>query len=246
MVNSLLRGSSQIETKYDTIKKTKGIVIMVSIFFASLAPSIALLCFFYLKDQYKSEPIGMVFRSFLLGILLVFPVIFLQYAFQEEGLLLTPFSEAFILGALFEEFFKWFILYYTAYKHVEFNQHYDGIVYGVSISLGFAAMENVFYLLAYGVDQAFIRALLPVSSHALFGVIMGYYLGKAKFSFNEKKAKLLFLSLLIPWLLHGIYDYILYVQTNWIYSILPFMVFLWWLALRKVKLANSRQPLVIK
>jgi len=73
---------------------------------------------------------------------------------------------------------------------------------------------------------------------------MGYYLGKAKFSFNEKKAKLLLLSLLIPWLLHGIYDYILYVQSNWIYSILPFMVFLWWLALRKVKLANSRQLLV--
>lgn len=187
---------------------------MVSIIFASLAPSMALLCFFYLKDQYNSEPIGMVFRSFILGAILVFPVIVLQYAFQEEGLLLGPFSEAFISAALFEEFFKWFILFYTAYKHVQFNQHYDGIVYGVSISLGFAAMENVFYLLANGVDQAFIRALLPVSSHALFGVIMGYYLGKAKFSLKGKKGKLLVLSLLIPWLLHGTYDYILFVQAN--------------------------------
>ncbi len=212
---------------------------MVSIIFASLAPSIALLCFFYLKDKYNTEPVGMVFRSFIYGVLLVFPVLVLQYAFQEEGLLLNPFLQAFVSAALFEEFFKWFILFYIFYKHVQFDQHYDGIVYSVSISLGFATMENIFYLVAFGVDQAFIRALLPVSSHALFGVIMGYYLGKAKFSLGRRKIKLIALSLLFPWLLHGIYDYILYIQQYWIYMMLPFMIFLWSLALRKVKLANT-------
>lgn len=213
---------------------------MISIIFASLAPSLALLCFFYLKDNYNSEPLGMVFRSFIFGVLLVFPVLVIQYAFQEEGLLISPLSQAFISAALFEEFFKWFILFYTVYKHAEFNDPYDGIVYGVSVSLGFATMENVFFLLAYGVDLAFIRALLPVSSHALFGVIMGYYLGKAKFGEKRKQQKLLFFSLLIPWVLHGIYDYILYVQRYWIYMMLPFMIFLWWLALKKVKLANKK------
>lgn len=213
---------------------------MISIIFASLAPSLALLCFFYLKDNYNSEPLGMVFRSFIFGVLLVFPILVIQYAFQEEGLLISPLSQAFISAALFEEFFKWFILFYTVYKHAEFNDPYDGIVYGVSVSLGFATMENVFFLLAYGVDLAFIRALLPVSSHALFGVIMGYYLGKAKFGEKRQQRKLLFFSLLIPWVLHGIYDYILYVQRYWIYMMLPFMIFLWWLALKKVKLANKK------
>lgn len=212
---------------------------MVSVIFASLAPSLALLSFFYLKDKY-SEPLSMVLRSFIFGVLLVFPVLVIQYAFREEGLLLHPISHSFVSVALSEEFFKWFILFYTAYKHVEFNEHYDGIVYGVSVSLGFATMENIFYLLAYGVDQALIRALLPVSSHALFGVIMGYYLGKAKFSEGEFKKRLLGFSLIIPWLLHGIYDYILYVQKYWVYMMLPFMIFLWWLALKKVKLANKR------
>ncbi|QOY35880.1 glutamic-type intramembrane protease PrsW [Anaerobacillus isosaccharinicus] len=213
---------------------------MISIIFASLAPSLALLCFFYLKDNYNSEPLGMVFRSFIFGVLLVFPILVIQYAFQEEGLLISPLSQAFISAALFEEFFKWFILFYTVYKHAVFNDPYDGIVYGVSVSLGFATMENVFFLLAYGVDLAFIRALLPVSSHALFGVIMGYYLGKAKFGEKRQQRKLLFFSLLIPWVLHGIYDYILYVQRYWIYMMLPFMIFLWWLALKKVKLANKK------
>lgn len=213
---------------------------MISIIFASLAPSLALLCYFYLKDQYNSEPIGMVTRNFIYGVLIVFPIIVIQFAFQEEGLFHNPFSEAFVLAGLFEEFFKWFILYNITYRHVEFNQHYDGIVYGVSISLGFATMENVIYLLAYGLEEAFMRALLPVSSHALFGVIMGYYLGKAKFSMKVRKRQLIILSFLIPWLLHGVYDYILHVQKYWMYMMLPFMVFLWFLALRKVKSANAK------
>ncbi|MFN7252171.1 MAG: glutamic-type intramembrane protease PrsW [Anaerobacillus sp.] len=216
---------------------------MVSIIFASLAPSLALLCFFYLKDKYNSEPLGMVFRSFIFGALLVFPVLVIQYAFQEEGYLINTLSQAFISAALFEEFFKWFILFYTAYKHAEFNQHYDGIVYGVSVSLGFATMENIFYLVAYGygVDLALVRALLPVSGHALFGVIMGYYFGKAKFSNKSNEKKLLLFAFLIPWLLHGMYDYILFVSNYWVYMMLPFMIFLWWLALKKVKLANEKQ-----
>ncbi len=211
---------------------------MVSIIFASLAPSIALLCFFYLKDKYNSEPIGMVVKSFIYGSLIVFPVIVIQYAFQEEGLLLDPLSQAFISAALLEEFFKWFILVYTVYKHAHFNQHYDGIVYGVSVSLGFATIENGLYLLVYGIDQAFMRALLPASSHALFGVIMGYYLGKAKFSGKVNEKKFLGYSFAVPWLLHGVYDYILFVQSYWIFIMLPFMIFLWWLGLRKVRLAN--------
>ncbi|RXJ03919.1 PrsW family intramembrane metalloprotease [Anaerobacillus alkaliphilus] len=211
---------------------------MVSIVFASLAPSIALLCFFYLKDKYNSEPISMVVRSFIFGSLIVFPVVVIQYAFQEEGLLLKPFAQAFLSASLLEEFFKWFILFYTVYKHAHFNQHYDGIVYGVSVSLGFATVENGLYLLVYGVDQALMRALLPASSHALFGVIMGYYLGKAKFTEKINEKKFLIYSFTIPWFLHGIYDYILYVQRYWGFIMLPFMIFLWWLGLRKVKLAN--------
>lgn len=213
---------------------------MLSIVFASLAPSLALLCFFYLKDEYNSEPIGMVVRSFVFGALLVFPVMVIQYAFYEEGFLLSPLGQTFISAALLEEFFKWFIIFFTVYKHAEFNEHYDGIVYGVSVSLGFATMENIFYLIAYGVDLAFIRAILPTSSHALFGVVMGYYLGKAKFGGKKFEKKYLLYSLLFPWVLHGIYDYILYVQKHWINIILPFMIFLWWLGLRKVKLANYK------
>lgn len=120
---------------------------------------------------------------------------------------------------------------------MEFDEPFDGIVYGVAVSLGFATIENIFYLIANGIEHAMTRALLPVSSHALFGVIMGFYFGKAKFS-EGNKAIWLILSLVLPFILHGFYDFILLSQENWIVVIFPFMIFLWWYGLRKVKKAK--------
>lgn len=210
---------------------------MLVILSAAIAPGLALLSYFYLKDQYDTEPIAVVIKTFLFGVLLVLPIMFLQYVLEKEQILNTDFANAFLWAAMIEEFFKWFILIYAIYQHVAFDEPYDGIVYGAAVSLGFASMENVFYLLANGVEHAFSRAVLPVSSHALFGVIMGYYLGKAKFSLSNNRTYLI-LGLLAPIVLHGVYDYILLSQERWVYFIMPFMVGLWWLGMKKVKQAR--------
>ncbi|MEH7546125.1 MULTISPECIES: glutamic-type intramembrane protease PrsW [Bacillaceae] len=210
---------------------------MLGILSAGIAPGLALLSYFYLKDEYEPEPVSFVFRTFLYGVLLVFPIMFIQHVLETEHLLKSDLLDAFFGSGILEEFFKWFILFYLIYQHVEFDEPFDGIVYGVSVSLGFATVENIFYLVANGIEHAMTRALLPVSSHALFGVIMGFYLGKAKFT-KGNKAKWILLSLLLPILLHGSYDFILISLKNWLYIILPFMVFLWWFGLRKVKKAK--------
>lgn len=211
---------------------------MLGILSAGIAPGLALLSYFYLKDQYESEPISMVFKTFLFGALLVFPIMFIQYVLETEGVLQSSLADAFLSSSMLEEFFKWFILFYTIYQHITFDEPYDGIVYGASVSLGFATAENIFYLIGLGVEHALGRALLPVSSHALFGVIMGYYIGKGKFSATSTRKWIAF-SLLIPFLLHGIYDYILISLKHWIFIMFPFMIFLWWLGLRKVKKARA-------
>ncbi len=182
----------------------------------------------------------MVVRMFVMGALLVFPIMFIQYAFEVEGVAQDPILKSFFLAGGLEEFFKWFIFLYVIYKNAVFDAHYDGIVYGVSISLGFATVENVLYLLANGIDIAFLRAIFPVSSHALFGVIMGYYIGKAKFFRKKQPYQLIVTALFIPILLHGSYDYVLTALNQyWAYILTPFMVCLWFYALRKVKLANQ-------
>jgi protease PrsW len=210
---------------------------MLVILSAGVAPGLALLSYFYLRDEYDSEPITFVLKTFIFGALLVFPLMFIQYVFETEMVFQSNWLNAFVTSSFLEEFFKWFILFYTVYKHISFDEPYDGVVYGAAVSLGFATVENILYLIANGFEHAIGRALLPVSSHALFGVIMGFYLGKGKFSLNKNK-KWLFLSLFIPFILHGTYDYILLSQTNWIPFIVPFMIFLWWLGLRKVKKAR--------
>ena len=210
---------------------------MLVIMSAAIAPGLALLSYFYLKDQYETEPISVVIKTFLFGVFLVLPIMFLQYVLEKEQILNTDMANAFLWAAMIEEFFKWFILIYAIYQHVAFDEPYDGIVYGAAVSLGFASMENVLYLLANGVEHAFSRAFLPVSSHALFGVIMGYYLGKAKFSQSNNRTYLI-LGLAAPVLLHGVYDYILLSQERWGYFITPFMIGLWWLGMKKVKQAH--------
>ncbi|PYZ95320.1 PrsW family intramembrane metalloprotease [Salipaludibacillus keqinensis] len=217
---------------------------MLSIITVAFAPAIALLIFFYLKDEFEQEPIIMVVRCFLFGALLVFPVMFVQFAIQEEAGVVSSYFISFIQVSLTEEFMKWFIVLITVFYHVHFNQRYDGIVYATAVALGFASVENVLYIFVNGLDTAFFRAVFPVTSHALFGVVMGYYFGRAKFN-RTHRYHYLFLALFIPYLLHSLYNLILLTFNQWIYVLIPFMIFLWMLALRKVKKANRRQKVFL-
>lgn len=206
---------------------------MLGILLAGAAPGMALLSYFYLKDKYEPEPIWMVLRIFCFGALLVLPVGFVEYVL---GTVDDSKIGIFSIGIL-EELFKWSILFFSAYRHVEFDEPFDGIVYGTSVSLGFATVENILYLFSNGLDYALNRALLPVSSHALFGLTMGYYVSKAKFSSKSKWGWML-LSLLVPAIQHGIYNYILAFQSYWFMIIIPYMIFLWWLGMKKVQTAE--------
>ncbi|GGG17360.1 protease PrsW [Lysinibacillus alkalisoli] len=211
---------------------------MLILLSAAIAPGLALFSYFYLRNQMATEPRRTLFHTFIYGLLITFPILFIQYVFIEEGVISHGFFQDVLFSSTMEEFFKWFILLITIYNHGEFDDPYDGILYGASISLGFATLENVLYLLTYGLDTAFLRALLPVSSHALFGVVMGYYFGQSKFSPKKGKKTLIVLALIAPMLLHIIYNTILTFRGQWLYLIVPFMLFLWWFGLRKVKQAH--------
>jgi RsiW-degrading membrane proteinase PrsW (M82 family) len=211
---------------------------------AAIAPGVALLAYFYLKDRYDTEPIHLVMKMFMFGVLLVFPVMVLQRALVH-GLGDDPIVFSFIISAGLEEFLKWFLIYIIIYQHSSFDEPYDGIVYAVAVSLGFATLENVFYafLNSASITSLLSRALLPVSGHAMFGVIMGYHLGKAKFN-PDRRTRHLTYSIAFPIFWHGLYDYILLTtKSYWVWFMIPLMVFLWVRNLGKVNRANSKSPL---
>lgn len=219
---------------------------ILPILLAAVAPGLSLLAYFYLKDRYETEPIHLVIRMFVFGVLLVYPTMVLQRALIEEfgnG----NFVSSFFLAGGVEEFLKWFVLYHLIFRHKAFDEPYDGIVYAVAVSLGFATLENIIYafLHASSFSALMIRALLPVSAHALFGVMMGYYLGKAKFA-PDKARRYLWFSLLLPIFWHGLFDYLLLLfKTNWVWVMIPVMTFLWIRTIWRVDRANEHSPLRI-
>ncbi|ACB61262.1 MULTISPECIES: glutamic-type intramembrane protease PrsW [Exiguobacterium] len=208
---------------------------MLPIVFSGIAPGIALLTYFYLRHEHESEPVGYILRSFIFGILLVFPLMFVEYIIQSEFGGLE--SIQLVRSAVTEEFAKWFVVFYTVYIHQRFNDYYDGIIYAVACSLGFATLENILYLMVNGtVEHMVFRALLPVSGHALFAVIMGFFMGKAKFSTHPYRW--LALSIFVPMIVHTIFN--LLILENGGISVVPilFMIGLWIVGLYQIRSAN--------
>ncbi len=125
--------------------------------------------------------------------------------------------------ALPEEIMKFIAVFYGAYRVREFDEPIDGVVYSVSSSLGFATLENIFYVLEGGFVVGIVRGIFSVPGHAIYGAIMGFYMGRAKFSLERNP--LLVKSLFYPILLHGTYDFLLFLDPLYFVLIeIPIMI----------------------
>ena len=117
---------------------------------------------------------------------------------------------AFLLVALVEESCKYLVLRWVLFRNDHFNEPFDGITYSVMVAMGFATAENIAYVVDGGVEVALIRMFTAVPAHAVFAILMGYYLGKARFGSSPVWSA--GLALVVPTLLHGIYDYVLFIN----------------------------------
>lgn len=203
----------------------------MSQFFLALLPTILLMCFFYFKDKYEKEPFRMLVFAFLLGIMTVVPAIIIENylnGFTPRGeKLVQAFYGAFIVAAFTEEAVKYIFIKLFIWKSPELNEMYDGIIYAVFLSLGFATVENVLYVAQGGISVALLRIFTAVPAHALFGTVMGYYLGKAKFLRISRGICLVF-GLFVPIILHGVYDFLLMSNKPLLTLLfIPFMIYLW-------------------
>lgn len=193
----------------------------------SILPVLLVGAFIYKKDKDR-EPIGLILKLFIGGVV----SIFITYILSDILMMISPifdsetiknldfvslFVAVFVGIAFVEEFSKWIVLYVISYNHKEFDQLYDMIVYATFVALGFACFENIFYVLDGGLTTGVVRAFTAVPGHACDGILMGYYLGLAKINeVNNNlalKSKNMWLSLIIPIIAHGIYDYLLFLNN---------------------------------
>ncbi len=208
----------------------------MTLLLVTILPSILIILFFVYSDKFR-EPRGQILKVFIYGILITIPAYFFNTYLNafwynnfrvSEGLI-----GSFLTAAPVEEGLKLSILYFFVYKMKDFNEPIDGIVYGVTASLGFATLENFYYvyLLAdyyqtSSMSLAVARSFSAVPAHAVFGVFMGYFF--MKYVFVKKGDNLLF-AFTIPFVLHGCYN--LFTVSNF-YISLGLILISWIIALK--------------
>lgn len=191
---------------------------------AAVIPAVILMLYIYRSDRLEREPVGLLVKLALLGVLAtVFAMIgeklgfFLLRGLNQSSAAYQLLMNFLVVG-LCEEGFKFLLLRGSTWNIPNFNCRYDGVVYAVFLSLGFALWENISYVFAFGLSAAMIRAVTAIPGHAAFGVFMGAWYGQAKA--QERAGNLprcrfcRRMALLVPVAIHGLYDYIALRETD--------------------------------
>ncbi len=191
---------------------------MFKLLLVIISPAVAFFIYFFHRDKYEKEPLGLLLKAFSVGLILLALAIILEIPLLNLlrllslPALLNAFLVSFIVAGLIEEVLKFVAFMLFIYPHREFNELYDGIIYAVMLSLGFATAENILRLVPFYHTQlfgfiVFVRTLFSLPAHIFCGIIMGYYLAKARFSGGEKRKTLLLKGLFLAIFFHGSYNF---------------------------------------
>ncbi len=205
--------------RFQFTRITKELFFMefFSLFYLATGPGIAIALYIYYFDKWEPEPAQLALKCFFMGALSTLPVLLygelinMAYDLPEDPgfiVALPAWKKAlytFLYVAFLEESAKFLFLKEFAYNHREFNEPFDGIVYGAMIGCGFATVENIFYVFERGAPTGFSRLFTAVPMHAFSGILMGYFLGRAKFQADPFPD--LGKGLLYAVLLHGAYNF---------------------------------------
>jgi len=195
---------------------------------AATGPALFWLVYFYRKDRFAPEPKRLVMKMYGLGMLSVIPILIAYQPFNFVQGMAVPV----ILAPIIEETGKCLIVLFFIYRHAEFDEPIDGIIYATAVALGFATIENILYVfnsptISDRTTVAIARAILSVPGHALFSSIFGYAIGLAKFSTPSLRPLLIFRGLLWAILAHSIFNLAASLNLMGAIGFLVLMPFLW-------------------
>ena len=226
-------------------------------FLAAVLPALALLVYVYKKDKVEKEPFGLLVRLLIRGVLAAFVAIVLEII-GETVVNMYIDAESYWYGIIFaffvvaavEEGAKYFLMKWLTWKNPNFNFRFDGIIYAVFVSLGFAAFENIGYVAGYGLSVAPMRAILSIPGHMAFAVYMGYYYGRAKwlanYGYAEESRSSRRTSLLSAIFYHGFYDACLMVGTGLSFAIfVVFVIVIYYRAFKTISTESKTDAPII-
>lgn len=204
--------------------------LIIAVLFGFL-PGIIWLVYFYKKDSIEPEPVQKIIKAFGLGIFIALPAVF----FETILISIVPvqnvnFFSTVVAAPIIEESLKYLAVFWVFYKDKDFDEPMDGIVYAVSVALGFAAIENLGYIYnSFSNDSAFMtilgRAFLSVPAHALFASVYGFGLGLRKF--NHKSYYYFRTTLIYGIMLHALFNFLAILSFGISLIILLLMIGMW-------------------
>ena len=202
---------------------------IISLLLLAMAPAVIIMIWVFIKDKYEREPISLLVLSFLLGVLSIVPAILLELSADFMGIgkhhsWMDTIIYAFLVVAFAEEGSKFFFLRVFSYRKKSFNEPFDGIVYSVMIGMGFALTENIMYVLKGGLEVGLLRAFTAVPLHAACAILMGFWVGAAKFNLHGKKVRYQIYGLLSAIFIHGLYDFLLIQRRTPLLALFAFVV----------------------
>ena len=211
----------------------------------AIIPGLLIIIYVYKKDKVEKEPVRLIIKIILLGVLSCFAAAYLEMFESQflpqypQGSLEYALTTSFCMAAFVEEIVKFLAMKIGSWRYPGFNYRFDGIVYGVSAAVGFAIYENINYVAMYGLQTAIVRAFTAIPLHAFCGVFMGVI-----YSYSKKAAILgnrgasigyTLLALLVPMLIHGTYDTFAFLGEQGTIPLLVFVVILYIAAISTIK-----------
>ena len=209
----------------------------------AIIPGLLLIIYVYKKDKVEKEPVRLIIRLIIFGIISCIVAAGLEQAESAflpkypEGSVQNALVQSFLMAALVEETVKYLAMRFGSWRYQGFNYRFDGIVYGVSAAVGFAIYENILYVASYGLATAIVRAFTAVPLHAFCGVFMGVF-----YSYSKKASltgqpvfKWTLLALLVPMCIHGVYDTFAFLGERGTMPLLVFVVLLYIAAISTIR-----------
>ncbi len=208
---------------------------MFDLVILAIAPVAFLLWYIWKKDSYEPEPLHLVAWVFFLGALAVIPAGIVELLFPD-GVITSAF-----VAPVVEETSKFLVVFLAVYRHPEFDEPKDGIVYAAAAGLGFAMIENILYVLEGGIAVGIIRAIASVPGHVVFSCIWGFALGTAKFRPGSERTGIILSGLFGAMLLHGIFNFSLEVLdvAGLLLIIVVIIPLGWWMTCRNLRCAQA-------
>ncbi len=194
----------------------------------AITPGLGVAVFIYIKDKYDPEPVRNLVYSFVfgvvaLGLTLTISLFFDEQAHLDDRDVASQVFKAFFVVALVEEFCKFIFIRGVLYRMKDFDEPLDGIIYSVMVAMGFATAENLLYVFYAdgGGSTAVIRMFTAIPAHAFFAILMGYFVGLARFAPSTHSVLYSIVGLIVAVIFHGTYDaflFLSFIPGIWIWS----------------------------